>query len=73
MAIPDEDLHPVATGRAMDIVKEHENAKADHTLYSGWFCVSHSPETHLASTEKGFDVSGTDQMTAVRTASLDHA
>ena len=46
MAIPDEDLHPVATGRAMDIVKEHETAKADHTLYSGWFCVrqTHSRE-----------------------------
>jgi hypothetical protein len=39
MAIPDESLHPVATGKAASLVKEHENSNADHTLYSGWFCV----------------------------------
>lgn len=38
MAIPDANLHPVATGPAADIVKRHENAQADHILYSGWFC-----------------------------------
>lgn len=38
MPIPDADIHPVATGRAADIVKQHENAQADHVLYSGWFC-----------------------------------
>lgn len=38
MAIPDADIHPAATGRAADIVKQHENAQADHVLYSGWFC-----------------------------------
>lgn len=38
MPIPDENLHPVATGKAADIVKAHENTKADHVLYSGWFC-----------------------------------
>jgi len=38
MAIPDVDIHPVATGRAADIVKQHEDAKADIVLYSGWFC-----------------------------------
>lgn len=38
MPIPDADLHPVATGRAAGIVKQHENVKADHVLYSGWFC-----------------------------------
>ena len=43
MGIPDEELHPVATGRAADLVKAHENVKADHTLYSGWFCVSFFP------------------------------
>jgi glutathione S-transferase len=40
MAIPDEDIHPSATGRAAEIVKQHENAEADIVLYSGWFCVS---------------------------------
>lgn len=38
MPIPDENLHPVATGKAAEIVKDHENAEADHVLYSGWFC-----------------------------------
>lgn len=38
MPIPDENVHPVATGRAATIVKQHENAQADHIFYSGWFC-----------------------------------
>ncbi|KUI73914.1 Glutathione S-transferase omega-1 [Cytospora mali] len=38
MSIPDENIHPAATGRAADIVEAHENAQADHVLYSGWFC-----------------------------------
>lgn len=38
MAIPDAELHPVASGRAADIVKQHEQVEADHVLYSGWFC-----------------------------------
>ncbi|KAF3765402.1 glutathione transferase omega-1 [Cryphonectria parasitica EP155] len=38
MSIPDENLHPVATGRAAQVVKDHEHAQADHVLYSGWFC-----------------------------------
>lgn len=39
MAIPDVDIHPSATGRAAEIVQQHENADADLVLYSGWFCV----------------------------------
>lgn len=38
MPIPDENIHPVATGKAAALVKQHENAEADHVLYSGWFC-----------------------------------
>lgn len=38
MPIPDANLHPAATGRAAAIVQQHENADADHVLYSGWFC-----------------------------------
>lgn len=38
MPLPDEHLYPTATGRAADVVKAHENAQADHVLYSGWFC-----------------------------------
>lgn len=38
MPIPDENIHPVATGRAAALVEQHENAEADHVLYSGWFC-----------------------------------
>lgn len=38
MPIPDENLHPVATGKAAAIVEAHEKVEADHVLYSGWFC-----------------------------------
>ncbi|KAK7733104.1 hypothetical protein SLS53_008292 [Cytospora paraplurivora] len=38
MPLPDEHLHPVATGRAAEVVKAHENSQAGHVLYSGWFC-----------------------------------
>lgn len=34
---PDAELHPVATGTAIKLVKAHENP-APHVLYSGWFC-----------------------------------
>lgn len=38
MPTPDENIHPVATGKAAEIVKQHEDTQADHVLYSGWFC-----------------------------------
>lgn len=38
MPIPDGNIHPVATGKAAALVKQHENAEVDHVLYSGWFC-----------------------------------
>lgn len=40
MGMPDADIYPSATGLASHVVKAHENAQADHVLYSGWFCVS---------------------------------
>jgi glutathione S-transferase len=41
MPLPDEQLHPVATGPAAEIVKAHSHASnkpGEHVLYSGWFC-----------------------------------
>lgn len=37
MAIPDENIHPTATGNAAKVVAEHQ-AKQDLVFYSGWFC-----------------------------------
>lgn len=37
MAIPDADLHPVATGPAIKLVEAHKSPE-QHILYSGWFC-----------------------------------
>ncbi|KAG1824434.1 glutathione S-transferase [Suillus subaureus] len=37
MAIPDENIHPIATGNAAKTVAEHQ-AKQDLVFYSGWFC-----------------------------------
>lgn len=37
MAIPDADIYPSATGKAADIVAQHQK-KEPITLYSGWFC-----------------------------------
>lgn len=37
MAIPDENIHPTATGNAAKTVAEHQ-AKQDLVFYSGWFC-----------------------------------
>ena len=34
---PDADLHPVATGPAINLVEAHKSP-APHILYSGWFC-----------------------------------
>jgi glutathione S-transferase len=39
MGMPDADIYPSATGLASHVVKAHENADAEHVLYSGWFCV----------------------------------
>ncbi|POS73603.1 glutathione S-transferase [Diaporthe helianthi] len=38
--LPDEQLHPVATGPAAEVVKEHshDSKPGEHVLYSGWFC-----------------------------------
>ncbi|KPI44254.1 Glutathione S-transferase omega-1 [Cyphellophora attinorum] len=38
MGMPDADIYPSATGLASHVVKAHENAQAEHVLYSGWFC-----------------------------------
>lgn len=37
MAIPDQDLHPTATGAAAKTVEAHQQPQ-DVTFYSGWFC-----------------------------------
>ena len=37
MAIPDVDIHPAATGKAADVVAQHQKDELI-TLYSGWFC-----------------------------------
>lgn len=37
MAIPDADIHPTATGAALQLVQAHQSP-APHILYSGWFC-----------------------------------
>jgi glutathione S-transferase len=37
MAIPDADIYPSATGKAADIVDQHQKDEPI-TLYSGWFC-----------------------------------
>ncbi|OAX31942.1 glutathione S-transferase [Rhizopogon vinicolor AM-OR11-026] len=37
MGIPDENIHPTATGNAAKTVAEHQ-AKQDLVFYSGWFC-----------------------------------
>ena len=64
MAIPDVDIHPSATGRAAEIVKDHENAKADIVLYSGWFCVGR----HLDSSRTSLT-----ELAAIRSARLDRS
>jgi len=40
MPLPDEQLHPVATGPAADVVEAHsyDSKPGEHVLYSGWFC-----------------------------------
>ncbi|KZS87620.1 glutathione-S-transferase [Sistotremastrum niveocremeum HHB9708] len=39
MAIPDADIYPTATGRALETVKQHQNSsQADIIFYAGWFC-----------------------------------
>ncbi|CCL99246.1 uncharacterized protein FIBRA_01261 [Fibroporia radiculosa] len=37
MGIPDEDIHPVATGAAAETVAKHQEPQ-DLVFYSGWFC-----------------------------------
>ncbi|EJF57534.1 glutathione-S-transferase [Dichomitus squalens LYAD-421 SS1] len=37
MGVPDEQIHPVATGRAAQTVKQHQESQ-DLVFYSGWFC-----------------------------------
>jgi hypothetical protein len=39
MAIPDENIHPTATGNAAKTVAEHQ-AKQDLVFYSGWVSFS---------------------------------
>jgi glutathione S-transferase len=39
MAIPDENIHPTATGNAAKVVAEHQ-AKQDLVFYSGWVSFS---------------------------------
>lgn len=37
MGMPDEHIHPTATGTALETVKRHESPE-DLVFYSGWFC-----------------------------------
>ncbi|TFY61711.1 hypothetical protein EVJ58_g4340 [Rhodofomes roseus] len=37
MGHPDENVHPTATGRALETVKQHE-APQDLVFWAGWFC-----------------------------------
>ncbi|TBU39043.1 glutathione-S-transferase [Dichomitus squalens] len=37
MGLPDEQIHPIATGRAAQTVEQHQESQ-DLVFYSGWFC-----------------------------------
>lgn len=51
MGIPDADIYPTATGRALDTVKAHQDP-ADVIFYAGWFC-PFVQRTWIALEEKG--------------------
>ncbi|KAM0747047.1 glutathione-S-transferase [Meredithblackwellia eburnea MCA 4105] len=53
MPMPDAQIHPHATGKALEIVKTHEKAQ-DLIFYSGWFC-PFNQRVWVALEEKGID------------------
>jgi len=51
MPIPDADIHPTATGNALETVNQHQK-DADIVFYAGWFC-PFVQRTWMALEEKG--------------------
>ncbi|KAF8841723.1 glutathione S-transferase [Paxillus ammoniavirescens] len=51
MGIPDEQIHPVATGRAAETAAQHQSPQ-DLTFWSGWFC-PFNQRVWIALEEKG--------------------
>lgn len=62
---PDGELHPVATGKAAEIVAQHQKEQ-DIKLYSGWFCPWAKPHSF-----RFFRIADTLSLLQIRSAGMD--